>query len=236
MSALGYGEVQRLESFHALAHAARLLDVIARVLGAGPLVHPTKILRALWPDAPEETTRPHQDFPYIQGPSDVLTAWIPLTDCPRALGGLRVAPGSHRTGLRRMKRVGGAGGFGVLDPPARRGDWLTLDYAAGDVVLFHSLTIHAGTPNRTDRLRVSVDYRYQRATEPIARAYTEPQGTARRWADVTPGWTSTRWVDLTPGTPVFELVRPGEDLDTFHRALTVAPSMFMPAPGAGGMS
>jgi ectoine hydroxylase-related dioxygenase (phytanoyl-CoA dioxygenase family) len=40
--------------------------------------------------------------------------------------------------------------------------------AAGDAILFNCLTVHCALPNMTrDRVRLSVDYRYQPANDPI---------------------------------------------------------------------
>ena len=40
--------------------------------------------------------------------------------------------------------------------------------AAGDAILFNCLTVHRALPNVTrDHVRLSVDYRYQPADEPI---------------------------------------------------------------------
>ncbi len=47
------------------------------------------------------------------------------------------------------------------------GRWLWNDYRAGDVVVFGLGTMHASLDNRSDRLRISTDTRYQRASEPI---------------------------------------------------------------------
>ncbi|NNF06395.1 MAG: hypothetical protein HKN21_06515, partial [Candidatus Eisenbacteria bacterium] len=48
---------------------------------------------------PEIRTKPHQDAHYVTDPKRHWTVWIPLTDCPRELGGLAVSPGSYRLGL-----------------------------------------------------------------------------------------------------------------------------------------
>ena len=37
----------------------------------------------------------------------------------------------------------------------------------GDVLIFTMRTVHAGTDNATDRLRLSIDTRYQRADAPV---------------------------------------------------------------------
>jgi hypothetical protein len=46
--------------------------------------------------------------------------------------------------------------------------WLTApEFRMGDVLIFSMRTVHAGTDNDTDRLRLSTDSRYQRADAPV---------------------------------------------------------------------
>lgn len=48
------------------------------------------------------------------------------------------------------------------------GRWLTAErFRMGDVLIFSMRTVHAGTDNETDRLRLSTDSRYQRADAPV---------------------------------------------------------------------
>ena len=44
--------------------------------------------------------------------------------------------------------------------------WLTTDYRPGDFLIFHSLMIHRALPNISDRIRLSLDARYQPISEP----------------------------------------------------------------------
>jgi hypothetical protein len=58
------------------------------------------------------------------------------------------------------------------NPPVVRnkfgGRWLTTEFEAGDFLTFGMFTVHASLDNRSDnRLRISSDSRYQRASEPI---------------------------------------------------------------------
>ena len=57
------------------------------------------------------------------------------------------------------------------DPVDARADlggrWLTADYRMGDLLVFTMYTMHAAHDNKTDRLRISTDSRYQLASEPI---------------------------------------------------------------------
>jgi hypothetical protein len=160
-----YRQLLHHPDFRALAHAPELLAAIGSALDAPVRVHRRIIGRLAPPHQPP--TQPHQDWQYIRGSQQTLTAWIPLGDCPRELGGLAVLPGSHHLGFREHRRTSGAGGMGVpvddLTMP-----WLSADYHSGDVLLFPALTVHAALPNRTaGEVRLSADFRYQRPDEAI---------------------------------------------------------------------
>ena len=99
---------------------------------------------------PGGVTQVHQDALLNPG-FDMTTAWIPLMPIDAVLGGLAVAAGSHRRGCVPAES---------LPPPD--GPWLSAAYEPGDVVLMHEALVHTGLPNRSaDRLRLSVDVRYQ---------------------------------------------------------------------------
>jgi hypothetical protein len=156
-----YRQMIRLPAFERSAEIPALLAVMG-LLFQGPLhIHRRRIARIIFPRAERDTTRPHQDWHYIRGTPETITAWIPTGDVPRSLGGLAVVPGSHRAGYLEHIPSAGAGGAGL--PPERiTGTWHGIDYRLGDVLLMHSLTIHGGLPNRSpDRLRISFDHRYQ---------------------------------------------------------------------------
>ena len=44
-----------------------------------------------------------------------------------------------------------------------RDRWVTGDYRMGDVVIFSVYAVHGGTDNRSNKVRLSTDTRYQRA-------------------------------------------------------------------------
>lgn len=205
-----YGQLQRLQSFHELAHHPALTSLAEALIGPPVLVHPRKIARVALPgDGPGRITPAHQDFPLIQGSPDVLTAWMPLGDCPDDVGGLRVLAGSHTGGLARRQAVGAIGGIGVLaddENPA----WATSDFAAGDVLVFHSLTVHGAKPNRTEILRISADFRYQGAHEPVVAGSLAPHyhPLVLGYDELTVGWTSTTSVDAPDGLDVVPLADP----------------------------
>jgi ectoine hydroxylase-related dioxygenase (phytanoyl-CoA dioxygenase family) len=192
-----YHNVYKLEAFHSIAHCREVLDVLERVRGCAMMPQPQKVARLWFPKFIEHTTPTHQDFVHFQGNYDNLTCWSPIGDCPQELGGLAVLRGSHRVNRVLQHHFSlGAGSLHV--DPARHdelGDeWQTTDYEVGDTLVFPALTIHKALPNFTeDRLRVSLDNRYQRAGDPIAEHMLNPHlssMSALSWQEVYENWSS----------------------------------------------
>ena len=147
-------------------------------------------MRNIFPEREEYTTKAHQDFPNVQGTTEVYTAWMPLIDCPMDVGPLQVARRLAHAGVLDFGIAGGAGGIEITDP--LEGRWVSGDFAAGDVLLFHSMTVHKGVPNRSDRLRMSMDVRYQLVSDPFNIDNANPDGQPLSWDEVYADWRRTR--------------------------------------------
>jgi ectoine hydroxylase-related dioxygenase (phytanoyl-CoA dioxygenase family) len=166
-----YKQILHLKSFHELPAQSAFMNVMTKILDDNVLLHNRRIGRVTFPNNTTQTTAAHQDYHYIRGTSDTYTIWLPLGDCPIELGGLAVLRGSHKAGLieHRMHAEKKYAGHGLDDdqlPPET--EWEAGDFAAGDFLVFHSYTIHKALPNLTqDRLRLSIDNRYQRKNEAI---------------------------------------------------------------------
>ena len=175
---------------HKLLYGPGMLGLYERFLG-GPARHfDFTWLRAV---SPGRGTAPHGDSVFMnRGTPALYTAWVPLGDVSYDLGGLMVLENSHR--LHEVRETYGSrdvdaycenpaeaatdpwrgpGWHGVLsDDPAelRRqlgGRWLTNPFRAGDLLTFSIHTLHASLDNRSDRIRMSTDSRYQLASEPV---------------------------------------------------------------------
>lgn len=136
-------------------------------------------------------TPSHCDIVYMgRGTRQLYTAWVPLGDIDLNLGGLMILEGSHLN--QRLQQTYGKRDVDSYctnkpDDPARTanglngwlsenpnkireslgGRWLTTEYHAGDVVIFGMNVVHGGMDNRSNRLRLSSDSRYQLASEPV---------------------------------------------------------------------
>ena len=140
-------------------------------------------------------TPPHCDLVYMsRGTHQLLSCWIPYGEVPLEVGGLMVLENSHRQSdrlknylevdvdlycenrPREVEKVKGKGGWShpgwlTNNPVSLReklgGRWLTCEHwQPGDFLTFKMTTIHASLDNQTDKVRLSSDTRYQRASQP----------------------------------------------------------------------
>ncbi len=184
-----YREIQKLENFHLLSHHPSIVSTLSGILGQQVFPHPRNIARITLPDSAKMTTPPHQDYVFIQGSQESYTAWFPLSDCPKELGGLIMAKGTHKDGILPTHEAEGTGGLcTTIDNEAQK--WFASDFKLGDVILFHSLTVHKAYPNITQNLlRVSCDFRYQPVAEQVVVWDTlRPHMQLHSWEDIYSNW------------------------------------------------
>ena len=161
-------------AFSILTHPL-LLDLVESLIGAEITVSPIQHIRiktpvALadhvdeWTGVPlaSQTTVSHQDIG-VQTPdadaSEVITVWIPLTDATAEMGCLGVWPRRHRGGV--LSHCPNQGGLQIVPQLLDDNDFLPLPMRAGSVLLMTRLTPHKALPNLSDKVRWSMDLRYQ---------------------------------------------------------------------------
>jgi len=183
-----YKEIQQLEAFHALAHDRKLLSLYEILFEKPVFVHPRHIGRVMLPHSSVKVTPSHQDFLHIQGAANTWTCWTPLGDVPREIGGLALLKGSHQAGLLGVMSNPGAGGLETILCGLDY-EWQTSDFRAGDLITFHSHTVHKSTPNGIpNRIRMSCDFRYQPIDDVIQPASLSPHG-PYTWDELYEGWS-----------------------------------------------
>jgi ectoine hydroxylase-related dioxygenase (phytanoyl-CoA dioxygenase family) len=182
-----YDQVFCLPSFHVLPHHPVLQHVMMLLVGPHLLIHPKSTARLIFPNFERAITHAHQDYTAIAGDEATFTAWLPLHDCPLDQGPLRVLEGSHRFGLQPT-----AGQTGHIPPGTERGgDWVGGEIYAGDLLLFNSLTVHEAAPNRSNRIRISLDCRFQSSEGAVHPGVLVFAGSSRRsWETTYANWPS----------------------------------------------
>ena len=157
------------------------------LVGERLLIHPKPEVRMIFPDYERGVVHAHQDHTSVEGDVETFTAWIPLHDCPLEQGPLQIADASHRGGQRPTVAQTGY----ICDRDETELDWVSGEINAGDVLFFHSLTVHKASPNHSRRLRISLDCRFQNYERAVNPAVLVFAGSGRRsWQSTYANWSS----------------------------------------------
>ncbi len=169
------GDIDPDTPFHAgasifnLITSDRLLDAIEQLIGPEITSNPIQHVRIKPPsvELDGDELRPHitytdwhQDRAVTLSEADntdMVTAWVAITDATVANGCLQVIPGSHRQSMLRHCPSP------QLSIPKAEFDVesaVALPVASGGAILFHPQTIHSSLVNVTDTIRWSFDLRY----------------------------------------------------------------------------
>jgi hypothetical protein len=224
----GITAVQRLESLHRLPHSTGLTRVRRALLGDASFLLPSHVARVVWPPK-EKPGRDnssadwiHQDYSIFHVP-DMFTAWYPLLDTAMERGPLRILAGSHRSGV--VGRIWEGQETGIATDDER---WHSIDYRAGDVVVFHCLTAHTGMANRTPYIRLSCEVRMQATQHPVPTVGLAPvvflhwrvapqlASVELDWRRLGANWSSQEWCQYPPEVRVFEHTDPAVMAITTH--------------------
>ena len=153
----------------------KLLDIVEQLIGPDIAGHPIFALRGKTPETPLMTVPWHQDTAYLIGDSndtDQPSCWIPFLDASRESGCLQVARGVHRE--RRVIRhhlenkIGDPRSWYIYideeDIPQDR--IVTCEMRLGSVLFIDQHTPHRSLENHSDKIRWSIDVRWQNPALP----------------------------------------------------------------------
>ncbi len=162
----------RSERFDAFTRTPVLAEVATALVGGPVELLPRRILRH-YDRSARKASRAHVDYDYMdRGSDDLVTAWVPLGDCPVECGGILYLERSHEIAPAQLEPL-----RDHTDRPHDRrpishdlgrtarelgGRWLWTDFRAGDVVLHSPHLVHATLDNTSDAMRLSADLRFRR--------------------------------------------------------------------------
>lgn len=169
-----YPKIQSLEEFHRFFHEPHILALMETITGTDAFVYPIKMARISTPGKVGHETPPHQDaYSHHAGPT-MAGIWVALHDITHEMGRVKVLPGSHKKGVRKVFTAEGVGGVQCEIFPDET-CWHVSDFDQGDVLIFHSATIHKAEPNTSERrARISVDTRFCDYGAPVFSTNLEP--------------------------------------------------------------
>ncbi len=190
-----YPKLQALESFHQFFHEPAILDLMKTVSGTDVFVYPMKMARISTPGKIGYETPPHQDArSHAAGPT-MAGIWIALHDVTAEMGRLKILPRSHKRGVRPVTTSVGVGNVQCEIYPEET-SWHVSDVSRGDVIIFHSATVHAAQANTSSRfVRMSVDTRFCDHGAPVSSINLAPHHGWRianlNWEKIYSGWQQT---------------------------------------------
>ncbi len=197
-------ELHLPELFHVFFHPV-VLNAAQAFLGTEIRLYPNYTARPKMPDHAASLVLWHQDGGYTatnstrasEGNVDemrMLNVWSPLVSARRENGCMQFVPGTHKLGVvQHLKKE-----FYLELTPEVLEQYepqaIDIELDPGDVVLFHNLLFHRGLPNLSDKIRWSLDWRYQDATQDtlrienghLARSQAHPEkviSSAAQWAN-----------------------------------------------------
>ena len=165
VQALVYDEIRKPDWLAELSSQKTLIAAVSALIGPDIGLLKKIPLRI---DAPMETAQYavwHQDYFYVRGNQDIVTAWIPLQDTRYINGCLSVMPGSHQLGpVEHDGKVLGKRDYpsNVFDREVRY-----VEVKRGDAILFHSCLLHSSSLNLSTSVRFSVQARYTPIPLPV---------------------------------------------------------------------
>jgi hypothetical protein len=148
-----------------LTRIERVIDAAEALIGEAVYHYHSKMVRK--PSRSSGEIGWHQDFSgwYQDGClfPDMLTCVIAVTPATASNGCLRMIAGSHKMG--RIDRVAGTDSYYSVYPQRLEGILkrctpVAIEMEPGDGLFFHGNTLHASSPNRTDKPRVLVELSY----------------------------------------------------------------------------
>lgn len=152
----------------------KLLSAVASIVGPEITLSPIQHIR---PYLPVRSDKQHMQVPWHQDQgvtkeeadiSEILTVWIPLVDVTPETGCLQVLPEVVPLGLLEHQREGG-----TMIKPEKMPDRQPVEcpMQRGDLLFMSAYTPHRGQANRTDKVRWSMDLRFQKTGTPTGRPF-----------------------------------------------------------------
>lgn len=169
-----YPKMQALEGFHRFFHEEATQNLMKIVAGNNVFSYPMKLARISTPNKIGYETPPHQDAHSHQSGPTMAGMWVALHDVKSDMGRLKMLPGSHKQGVRKVVPAEGVGNV-QCEIFEYENTWHVSDVEQGDVIIFHSCCIHKAEANTSQKnVRLSIDTRFCEYGEPVFITNIEP--------------------------------------------------------------
>lgn len=135
-----------------------LHDILKRLFNhSNPRMHLPPAARFVLPGNHNAAVPAHQDFSYNQHVNNLVTLWVPLVEITDHCGGVNVFPGTNQSVSRNREKENLFWLPGILTEQFKK---VHCKMKVGDALLLNQFIVHESAPNESDRVRISVDYRF----------------------------------------------------------------------------
>jgi len=131
-------------------------------LGAKRLfVHMPPTARFVLPGNTKAAVPAHQDITYNKHLGPFCVVWVPLVEIDRSCGGVAVFPRTQGRGeLFHGQMIAPSDGWIPAIDTSKLERVELQPLAPGDIVIMGNETVHESMPNRSPRIRLSIDFRF----------------------------------------------------------------------------
>jgi hypothetical protein len=141
-----------------IAREPRLQEVLCALLGTDRLfMHLPPTARFVLPGNLLAGVPAHQDISYNRHMTRFVTVWTPLVGIDESCGGVEICAGS---GADPEQPVAAEGPFWLRGVDTGGRPMVHPHLEPGDVLVLNPWVVHASRPNRSGRIRLSVDCRF----------------------------------------------------------------------------
>lgn len=147
------------EKLWAISRQPQLRKLLCTALSTSRLfMHMPPVARFVLPNNRHPGVPPHQDISYNRHMSDFVTVWVPLVPIDDRCGGVSVFKGSANSD-EIIELFDG----GLWQEPVPTVGYQKIDCVPilpGDILMMNKRIVHASMPNKSDRTRLSIDFRF----------------------------------------------------------------------------
>lgn len=156
----------------AICDEPRLVALVRALLDDAAIrMHHPPSIRVSRPAMTSSLVPLHKDEDYVTHIGEFVTVWLPLCSIDELLGGLAIVPRSCPSGALHPPRLGAEGIWHdeAVDVPENRRTFIPCEI--GDIIVFGPKLLHGSRPNRSNRIRYSIDYRFFPSRQPTSKHY-----------------------------------------------------------------
>jgi len=165
--------LQNIPYLHQISSSSKTINLLEKLGLKNPSICYTPLIMFNSIILNKYITPLHQDWRSMQGSLDSVVLWSPLLDVDNNFGNIEFIPGTHKLGLQHTDKDEW---FRHISENNFQNNIISIKLFEGDLIVFSSFLIHKTGINHNNRIRWSMQFRYNNLSEEtfIRRKYPYP--------------------------------------------------------------